>query len=79
MIITKDNVHDLIKTSNIKKPANEEAIALVNDLEEVLELLWQMNQGYVMKYTFDQYLDVVDKEAKIQRQLKNIFQGVIKW
>ena len=78
MIITKDNVHDLIKSSNIKKPANEEAIALVNDLEEIQELLWQMNND-VMDYTFDQYLDVVDKESKLQRQLTNIFQGVIKW
>lgn len=78
MIITKDNVHDLIKTSNIKKPANEEAIALVNDLEEVQELLWQMDND-VMDYTFDQYLDVVDKESKLQRQLTNIFKGVIKW
>lgn len=78
MIITKDNVHDLIKSSNIKKPANEEAIALVNDLEEVQELLWKMDND-VMDYTFDQYLDVVDKEAKLQRQLTNIFQGVIKW
>ena len=78
MIITKDNVHDLIKSSNIKKPANEEAIALVNQLTEVQELLWQMDSD-VMDYTFDQYLDVVDKESKLQRQLTNIFQGVIKW
>lgn len=78
MIINKDNVHDLIKSSNIKKPANEEAIALVNDLEEVQELLWKMDND-VMDYTFDQYLDVVDKESKLQRQLTNIFQGVIKW
>ena len=78
MIITKDNVHDLIKSSNIKKSANEEAIALVNQLTEVQELLWQMNND-VMDYTFDQYLDVVDKESKLQRQLTNIFQGVIKW
>lgn len=78
MIITKDNVHDLIKSSNIKKPANEEAIALVNDLEEVQELLWQMDND-VIDYTFDQYLDVVDKESKLQRHLTNIFQGVIKW
>lgn len=78
MIITKDNVHDLIKSSNIKKPANEEAIALVNDLEEVQELLWKMNND-VIDYTFDQYLDVVDKESELQRQLTNIFQGVIKW
>lgn len=78
MIITKDNVHDLIKSSNIKKPANEEAIALVNDLEEVQELLWKMDND-VMDYTFDQYLDVVDKESKLQRQLTNIFKGVIKW
>lgn len=78
MIITKDNVHDLIKSSNIKKPANEEAIALVNDLEEVQELLWKMDND-VIDYTFDQYLDVVDKESKLQRQLTNIFKGVIKW
>ena len=78
MIINKDNVHDLIKSSNIKKPANEEAIALVNALEEVQELLWQMDND-VMDYTFDQYLDVVDKESKLQRQLTNIFKGVIKW
>ena len=78
MIITKDNVHDLIKSSNIKKPANEEAIALVNYLEEVQELLWQMDND-IFEYTFDQYLDVVDKESKLQRQLTNIFQGVIKW
>lgn len=78
MTINKDNVHDLIKSSNIKKPANEEAIALVNDLEEVQELLWQMDND-VMDYTFNQYLDVVDKEAKLQRQLTNIFKGVIKW
>lgn len=78
MIINKDNVHDLIKSSNIKKPANEEAIALVNDLEEVQELLWKMDND-IMDYTFDQYLDVVDKESKLQRQLTNIFQGVIKW
>lgn len=78
MIITKDNVHDLIKSSNIKKPANEEAIALVNDLEEVQVLLWKMDND-VMDYTFDQYLDVVDKESELQRQLTNIFQGVIKW
>lgn len=78
MIITKDNVHDLIKSSNIKKPANEEAIALVNDLEELQELLWKMDND-VMDYTFDQYLDVVDKESELQRQLTNIFQGVIKW
>lgn len=78
MIITKDNVHDLIKSSNIKKPANEEAIALVNDLEEVQLLLWKMDND-IIDYTFDQYLDVVDKEAKLQRQLINIFQGVLKW
>ena len=78
MIINKDNVHDLIKSSNIKKPANEEAIALVNDLEEVQELLLQMDND-VIDYTFDQYLDVVDKESELQRQLTNIFQGVIKW
>ena len=78
MIITKDNVHDLIKASNIKKPANEEAIALVNQLTEVQELLGQMDNA-VMDYTFDQYLDVVDKESKLQRQLTNIFQGGIKW
>ena len=78
MIITKDNVHDLIKSSNIKKPANEEAIALVNQLTEVQELLWKMDND-VMDYTFDQYLDVVDEESKLQRQLTNIFQGVIKW
>ena len=78
MIINKDNVHDLIKSSNIKKPANEEAIALVNDLEEVQFLLWKMDND-VMDYTFDQYLDVVDKESKLQRQLTNIFKGVIKW
>ena len=78
MVITKDNVHDLIKSSNIKKPANEEAIALVNQLTEVQELLWQIDND-VMDYTFDQYLDVVDKESKLQRQLTNIFQGVIKW
>jgi len=78
LIITKDNVHDLIKSSNIKKPANEEAIALVNQLTEVQELLWQMDND-VMDYTFDQYLDVVDKESELQRQLTNIFQGVIKW
>ena len=78
MIITKDNVHDLIKSSNIKKPANEEAIALVNALEEVQLLLLKMDND-VMDYTFDQYLDVVDEESKLQRQLTNIFQGVIKW
>ena len=78
MIITKDNVHDLIKSSNIKKLANEEAIALVNQLTEVQELLWKMDND-IMDYTFDQYLDVVDKESKLQRQLTNIFQGVIKW
>lgn len=78
MIINKDNVHDLIKSSNIKKPANEEAIALVNDLEEVQFLLWKMDND-VMDYTFDQYLDVVDKESTLQRQLTNIFKGVIKW
>lgn len=78
MIITKDNVHDLIKSANIKKPANEEAIALVNDLEEVQELLWKMDND-ILEYTFDQYLDVVDKESELQRQLINIFQGVIKW
>lgn len=78
MIINKDNVHDLIKSSNIKKPANEEAIALVNDLEEVQLLLWKMDTN-IIEYTFDQYLDVVDKESKLQRQLTNIFQGVIKW
>lgn len=78
MIITKDNVHDLIKSSNIKKPANEEAIALVNDIEEVQELLWKMDND-ILEYTFDQYLDVVNKEAKLQRQLTNIFKGVIKW
>ena len=78
MIINKDNVHDLIKSSNIKKPANEEAIVLVNDLEEVQFLLWKMDND-VMDYTFDQYLDVVDKESKLQRQLTNIFKGVIKW
>lgn len=78
MIINKDNVHDLIKSSNIKKPANEEAIALVNDLEEVLELLWKMDND-ILEYTFDQYLDVVDKGAELQRQLTNIFKGVIKW
>lgn len=78
MRINKDNVHDLIKSCSIKKPANEEAIALVNDLEEVQELLWQMDNG-VMDYTFDKYLDIVDKEFELQRQLKNIFQGVIKW
>lgn len=78
MIITKDNVHDLIKSSNIKKLANEEALALVNQLTEVQELLWKMDND-VMNYTFDQYLDVVDKESELQRQLTNIFQGVIKW
>ena len=78
MIITKDNVHDLIKSSNIKKPANEEAIALVNQLTEVQELLWQMDND-VMDYTIDQYLDVVDKESELQRQLTSIFKGVIKW
>lgn len=78
MIITKDNVHDLIKSSNIKKPANEEAIALVNDLEEVQELLWQMDND-VMDYTFNQYLDVVSKETELQRQLTNTFKGGIKW
>ena len=78
MIITKDNVHDLIKSSNIKKPANEEAIALVNDIEEVQLLLWKMDND-IIDYTFDQYLDVVDKEAELQRQLTYIFQGVIKW
>ena len=78
MIINKDNVHDLIKSSNIKKPANEKAIAFVNDLEEVQELLWKMDND-VIDYTFDQYLDVVDKESKLQRQLTNIFKGVIKW
>ena len=78
MIITKDNVHDLIKSSNIKKPANEEAIALVNQLTEVQELLWQMDNDAI-DYTFDQYLDVVDKESELQRQLTNIFKGVIKW
>ena len=78
MIITKDNVHDLIKSCSIKKPANEEAIALVNDLEEVQELLWKMDND-ILEYTFDQYLDVVDKESELQRQLTNIFQGVIKW
>lgn len=78
MIITKDNVHDLIKSSNIKKPANEEAIALVNDLEEVQELLWKMDND-ILEYTFDQYSYAADKEAIIQRQLTNIFQGVIKW
>ena len=78
MIITKDNVHDLIKSSNIKKPANEEVIALVNQLTEVREVLWQIDND-VMDYTFDQYLEIVDKAAEIQRQLTNIFQGVIKW
>lgn len=78
MIINKDNVHDLIKSSNIKKPANEEAIALVNQLTEVQELLWQMD-NYVIDHTFDQYLDVIDEKSKLQRQLTNIFQGGIKW
>ena len=78
MIINKDNVLDLIKASNIKKPANEEAIALVNDLDEVQELLWQMDTDSII-YTFDQYLDVVDREAEIQRQLTTIFKGGIRW
>jgi len=38
-----------------------------------------MADNDVIDYTFDQYLDVVDKESKLQRQLTNIFQGVIKW
>ena len=78
MTINKDNVQDLIKSSSIKKPANEEAIALVNDLDEVQELLWQMDND-VIDYTFDQYLDVVDREAEIQRQLTKIFKGGIRW
>jgi hypothetical protein len=78
LIINKDNVLDLIKASNIKKPANEEAIALVNDLDEVQELLWQMDTDSII-YTFDQYLDVVDREAEIQRQLTTIFKGGIRW
>lgn len=78
MIINNDNVHDLIKSSNIKKPANEEAIALVNQLTEVQELLLQMDND-VIDYTFDQYLDVADKEVEIQRQLTTIFQVGIKW
>lgn len=78
MIINKDNVHYLIKSCSIKKPANEEAIALVNQLTEVQELLWQMDNDAI-DYTFDQYLDVVDKESELQRQLTNIFKGVIKW
>lgn len=78
MIITKDNVDDLIKQSKINKVPNGEVIALVNQLQEVQELLWQMDND-VFDYTFDQYLDVVDRESEIQRKLTQLIKGGVKW
>lgn len=78
MIITKDNVDDLIKQSKINKVPNGEVITLVNQLQEVQELLWQMDND-VFDYTFDQYLDVVDRESEIQRKLTQLIKGGVKW
>ena len=79
-ITTKENVEDLLSTTSmIRKPMNEELKILSTQLIVVQEVLNKMDTDNI-SYTFEQYLDVVDEEENLQRQiLKLVTTKDIKW
>ena len=78
-VTTKENVEDLIPTITIRKTMNEEVKLIVNQLVDIQELLNQMESDTV-DYTFEQYLDVVDTESKLQKEVTYLINTKeIKW
>ena len=75
MIVTKENVEDLIEKSKLKKVIQEEIIAVVNQLFEVQQYIIEMDSGTI-DYDYDVYLDSRDMEDKLIRYLSTLTGGV---
>lgn len=75
MIITIDNVEDLIEKSKLKIVIQEEIIAVVNQLFEVQQYIMEMDSGTI-DYNYDVYLDSRDMEDKLIRYLSTLTGGV---
>ena len=75
MIVTKENVEDLIEKSKLKIVIQEEIIAVVNQLFEVQQYIIEMDSGTI-DYNYDVYLDSRDMEDKLIRYLTTLTGGV---
>ena len=75
MIITKNNVEELIEKSKLKKVIQEEIIAVVNQLFEVQQYIIEMDSGTI-DYDYDVYIDSRDIEDKLIRYLSTLTGGV---
>ena len=75
MIITEENVEDLIEKSKLKIVIQEEIIAVVNQLFEVQQFIMEMDSGTI-DYNYDVYLDSRDMEDKLIRYLSTLTGGV---
>lgn len=75
MIVTKENVEDLIEKSKLKIVIQEEIIAVVNQLFEVQQYIMEMDSGTI-DYNYDVYLDSRDMEDKLIRYLSTLTGGV---
>lgn len=75
MIVTKENVEDLIEKSKLKIVIQEEIIAVVNQLFEVQQFIMEMDSGTI-DYNYDVYLDSRDMEDKLIRYLSTLTGGV---
>ena len=75
MIITKNNVEELIEKSKLKKVIQEEIITVVNQLFEVQQYIIEMDSGTI-DYDYDVYIDSRDIEDKLIRYLTTLTGGV---
>ena len=75
MIVTKENVEDLIEKSKLKIVIQEEIIAVVNQLFEIQQYIMEMDSGTI-DYNYDVYLDSRDMEDKLIRYLTTLTGGV---
>ena len=75
MIVTKENVEDLIEKSKLKIVIQEEIIAVVNQLFEVQQYIIEMDSGTI-DYDYDVYIDSRDIEDKLIRYLATLTGGV---
>ena len=75
MIVTKENVEDLIEKSKLKIVIQEEIIAVVNQLFEIQQYIMEMDSGTI-DYNYDVYLDSRDMEDKLIRYLSTLTGGV---
>lgn len=75
MIVTKENVEDLIEKSKLKIVIQEEIIAVVNQLFEIQQYIMEMDSGTI-DYNYDVYLDCRDMEDELIRYLVTLTGGV---